>query len=61
MKVSSTASRFISSADSGIDEHRNTGGSVGEHRAVWLDFQVFSDKDYKPEVPSYNLKITVGR
>ena len=27
----------------------------------WLDFQVFSDKDYKPEVPSHNLKITVGR
>ena len=20
----------------------------------WLDFQVFSDKDYKPEVPSHN-------
>ena len=27
----------------------------------WLDFQVFSDKDYKLEVPSHNLKITVGR
>ena len=29
----------------------------------WLDFQVFSDKDYKPEVPSHNpcSQITVGR
>ena len=25
----------------------------------WLDFQVFLDKDYKPEVPSHHPKITV--
>ena len=26
----------------------------------WLDFQVFSDKDYKPEVPSHNPQNTNG-
>ena len=31
------------------------------HINKWLDFQVFSDKDYKPEVPSHNHWITVGR
>ena len=24
------------------------------YMSKWLDFQVFSDKDYKPEVPSHN-------
>ena len=35
----------------------------GNYVSKWLDFQLFSDKDYNPEVPSHNpcLQITVGR
>ena len=42
--------------DMAIPSDRNTSVKVAEKlsKCKWLDFQVFSDKDYKPKVPSHN-------